>query len=196
MNKKLGRLIQPGMGLYFLLMFAFAIADFFFSNTLLACIEAGLALLLLIYSQARKFQRRKEIAAYIQSATDTLDIATKANMPFPMALIRLGDGEIIWCNEKFYKVSGLKDSMLEQQITDVFPSFTTDWLAAGKGECPYDVSVGGRRYRVYGTTIHADDPDGTLLGTLYLSDLTELYQVRDEYIRSRPVVCLILIDNY
>lgn len=196
MNKKLGRLIQPGMGLYFLLMFAFAIADFFFSNTLLACIEAGLALLLLIYSQARKFQRRKEIAAYIQSATDTLDIATKANMPFPMALIRLGDGEIIWCNEKFYKVSGLKDSMLEQQITDVFPSFTTDWLAAGKGECPYDVSVGGRRYRVYGTTIHADDPDGTLLGTLYLSDLTELYQVRDEYIRSRPVVCIILIDNY
>ena len=196
MNKKLGRLIQPGMGLYFLLMFAFAIADFFFSNTILACVEGGLALLLLIYSQARKMQRRKEIAAYIQSATDTLDIATKANMPFPMALIRLGDGEIIWCNEKFYQVSGLKDSMLEQQITDVFPSFTTDWLAAGKGECPYDVSVGGRRYRVYGTTIHADDPDGTLLGTLYLSDLTELYQVRDEYIRSRPVVCIILIDNY
>ena len=31
---------------------------------------------------------------------------------------------------------------------------------------------------------------------MYLSDLTELYQVRDEYIRSRPVVALIVIDNY
>ena len=31
---------------------------------------------------------------------------------------------------------------------------------------------------------------------LYLNDLTELYQVRDEYIRSRPVVSIILVDNY
>ena len=38
--------------------------------------------------------------------------------------------------------------------------------------------------------------NGTLLGVLYFSDLTELYQVRDEYIRSRPVVSIILIDNY
>ena len=35
-----------------------------------------------------------------------------------------------------------------------------------------------------------------MLGMLYFSDLTELYQVRDEYIRSRPVVALILVDNY
>ena len=31
---------------------------------------------------------------------------------------------------------------------------------------------------------------------LYFTDLTELYQVRDEYIRSRPVVSIILVDNY
>ena len=35
-----------------------------------------------------------------------------------------------------------------------------------------------------------------MLGVLYFSDLTELYQIRDEYIRSRPVVAIILIDNY
>lgn len=34
------------------------------------------------------------------------------------------------------------------------------------------------------------------MGVLYLSDLTEMYQVRDEYIRSRPVIAIILIDNY
>ena len=37
---------------------------------------------------------------------------------------------------------------------------------------------------------------GTMLGVLYFTDLTELYQIRDEYVRSRPVVSLILIDNY
>ena len=35
-----------------------------------------------------------------------------------------------------------------------------------------------------------------MLGVLYFSDLTELYQIRDEYIRSRPVISIILIDNY
>ena len=35
-----------------------------------------------------------------------------------------------------------------------------------------------------------------MLALLYLSDLTELYQVRDEYVRSRPVVSIILVDNY
>jgi len=58
------------------------------------------------------------------------------------------------------------------------------------------VTIAGRRYRIYGTVIHADDPQGTLLAALYFSDLTDLYQIRDEYIRSRPVVSIILIDNY
>jgi c-di-AMP phosphodiesterase-like protein len=35
-----------------------------------------------------------------------------------------------------------------------------------------------------------------MLGAVYFTDLTELYQVRDEYIRSRPVVSIILVDNY
>ena len=196
MNKKLGRLIQPGMLLYFIIMFAFASAALLFDNFILAAVEGGVSLLLLIYTQLRKVHRRKEISAFIQSTTDTLETASKANMPFPMALIRLADGELIWQNPQFSRITGLKDSIFEQKITDVFPSFSTDWLAAGKQQCPSDVTINHRRYRIYGTTIHADDPDGTLLGTLYLSDLTELYQVRDEYIRSRPIVSIILIDNY
>ena len=56
--------------------------------------------------------------------------------------------------------------------------------------------MGKRRFRVYGTTIQANDPESTWLGVLYFTDLTELYQVRDEYIRSRPVVSIILVDNY
>jgi c-di-AMP phosphodiesterase-like protein len=44
--------------------------------------------------------------------------------------------------------------------------------------------------------VRADDPDATVMGMLYFSDLTELYQVRDEYVRSRPVVSIILVDNY
>ena len=35
-----------------------------------------------------------------------------------------------------------------------------------------------------------------MLGMLYLLDLTDLLLVRDEYIRSRPIVSIVLVDNY
>lgn len=196
MNKKLGRLIQPGMGLYFIILLGFTAATLLLNYPLVAGIEAGVTLLLLLYYHMSKTHRRRELAAYIQSTTDTLETASKSEMPFPMVLIRLGDGEILWTNQRFSHLTGLRDSLFEQKIGDLLPAFSTDWLAAGKQECPYDLTMQGRRFRVYGTLFHADDPDGTLLGTLYLTDLTELYQVRDEYIRSRPVVSIILIDNY
>ncbi len=196
MNKKLGRLIEPGMGLYFVVMLAFAVAAFVLNQPIVAAAEAGTTTLLFAFYQLNKVRRRREIAAYIQSATDTVETASKGDMPLPTALIRLADGEIIWANRRFSQVSGMRDTLFEQKIGNVLPSFSTDWLAAGKPECPYDLTLRDRRYRVYGSTYHADDPAKTLLATLYLADLTELYQVRDEYIRSRPVVAIILVDNY
>ena len=117
-------------------------------------------------------------------------------MPFPMALIRLGDGCVIWANDRFCSITGYQDKYLQQSLNSAMPGFSMDWLVSGKNEYPYDVTLGGRRYRVYGNTVRAEDPENTVLGMLYLSDLTELYQVRDEYVRSRPVVSIILVDNY
>ena len=89
-------------------------------------------------------------------------------------------------------------SMMTQEVAieQLLPGFSTDWLLSGKTEYPYDVKLQNKRYRVYGTTVYAEDPQSTRLGVLYFTDLTELYQVRDEYIRSRPVVSIILVDNY
>ena len=110
--------------------------------------------------------------------------------------MRLGDGGIIWANHRFSELTGYADGMMEQHLDEILPGFSTDWLAAGKTECPEDATMSNRRYRVYGSVIRGDDNLGTLLGVLYFGDLTELYQIRDEYVRSRPVVCIILIDNY
>lgn len=196
MNRKLGRLLQPGMGMYFLVMLAFALAALITDYPVLAAAEVSVTALLFVFYQFRKVHRRKELEAFIQSATNTLETTDSGKTPFPMALTRLGDGAMIWANESFMELSGFQDKMYEQVITDLIPSFTTDWLMEGRQEYPYDVTLNGRRYRIYGTTIHADDPQGTLLAALYFSDLTDLYQIRDEYIRSRPVVSIILIDNY
>ena len=196
MNKKLGRLLQPGMSMYFGVMLCFAVASLLLQQPVLAAVEGAITAALFAFYQMRKLHRKRELESFILSATNTMGTTDGGKTPFPMATVRLGDGAMIWANESFTRMSGFQDGMYEQKITDLVPNFTADWLIAGKSEYPYDVTLRGRRYRVYGSTIHANDPQGTLLAALYFSDLTDLYQVRDEYIRSRPVVSLILVDNY
>ena len=196
MNKKLGRLIQPGMGAYFLVMLAFAVAAFLERNYILAGAEAVITGALFGIYQFKKKRRRRELQAFIQSASNSLTEASRKESLFPMVLVRLADGGVIWTNDQFTMISNYKDRMLDQKLIEIVPNLSTDWLIAGKTEYPYDVALGNRRYRVYGTTLRADDPNGSMLGVLYFVDLTELYQVRDEYVRSRPVVSIILIDNY
>ena len=196
MGKKLSRLVNPGMGLYFWVMLSFALAALLLNQYLLAAVEAVVVLLLFIsYSIMRK-SRRRQLLRYIENIPSTLESVSHGESPFPTAVIRMGDGGIIWVNDQFVSITGFSDAMTEQYLSDVVPGFKTDWLTDRKAEAPYDVTMGGRRYRVYGTSFRAEDSMGTMLGVLYFSDLTNLYQVRDEYVRSRPVVSIILVDNY
>ena len=184
------------MDLFFIVMLVFAFAALVTGAGQLALVELVVTGILFAYYQYSKLKRRRELEAFIHSTTNTLGSTDSGRTPFPMVLTRMADGALLWANDGFVEISGFKERMHEQNITDLLPGFQTDWLAAGKKEYPFDVTVAGRRYRIYGTVIHADDPQGTMLAALYFSDLTDLYQIRDEYIRSRPVVTIILIDNY
>ena len=131
MNKKLGRLVDPTVGLYFVVLLVFAAASFLMNQPVLAAAEAGAAGLLFLFYRLRKNHRSKELAAYIQSATDTLETASKGEMPLPMALIRLVDGEIVWSNRHFSQATGMKQSLFEQKIATVLqPSQPIGWRRA------------------------------------------------------------------
>ncbi len=196
MNKKHGRLMWPGLWMYFAFMTGFALAAALIENWVLAGVEVGLTLLLLAYYLVCRSRRRRVIQGYIRDTFSSTEMDDGREAPFPMALVRLGDEAVLWANDAFSRISGYQETYLEQRLTALMPEFTLEWLAAGKSEYPYDVTLSGRRYRVYGHTSRTEDHDGTVLAMLYLTDLTELYQVRDEYIRSRPVVSIILVDNY
>ena len=196
MNKKLERLLQPGMGWFFVVLLCFSGTTMLMGYHVLGTSELVVTALLFVLYWFLRARRNKEVQAFLKSTFNTLDMTKGAESPFPMALIRLVDGGIIWSNDRFATVTGFREKMHEQRIGDMLPTLTTDWLASGKSEYPYDVTMGTRRYRVYGTTIRTGDTGATMLGMLYFTDLTELYQVRDEYIRSRPVVSIILVDNY
>ena len=196
MNKKLGRLFWPGLWVYFAVMALFVIAAALMQNYVLAASEFGVSVLVLVFYIINRNRRRNAVHNYAKSVFDVPQPAGNADLPFPMAMIRMGDSTVVWTNDAFCNITGYQDRYLEQKLSTVLPNFQTDWLTSGKSEYPYDVSLGGRRYRVHGTLIRLEDAEQTVMGMLYFSDLTELYQVRDEYVRSRPVVSIILVDNY
>ena len=197
MKKKLGRLFRPGLIACFVVMFLFGGAALWFKQYQLALVEFVLTAGMLLFYLFDRKRRNREILAFIQSTFDTADLTEKgAESPLPMALVRLGDGGIVWASDRFARVTGYRPRVPELGIGDVLPGMTMEWLGAGKNEYPFDVTIGARRYRVYGTILQSGDHVGTMLGMLYLSDMTEMYQIRDEYIRSRPVVSIILVDNY
>lgn len=195
MNRRLGRLIEPNLGLFFVILFAFCIAALGLGHYWLGAAELAVTLLLLFLDQRRRARRKRELEAFVHS-TANIPATGSGEIPFPAVLIRVADGTVLWSNSAFSSITGYHDRMQAQRIAELLPGVTADWLTAERRECPYDVTVAQRRYRVYGRLLRADDPAQSVLAVLYLCDLTELYQVRDEYVRSRPVVSIILVDNY
>ena len=195
-KNKLNRLLRPHMGVYFAAMGVFSALAMLMEQYWLGATMAAAAMLLYgVYSLDRN-NRRRDLQRYLQSAENTLEASSKGDAPFPAVLVRLGDGGIVWTNQLFNSMTGFNDTMMEHNLQDMVPELSLDWLTDRKTECPYDVTINGRRYRVHGTIPRATGHMGDMLGVLYFTDMTELYQIRDEYIRSRPVVSIILVDNY
>ena len=194
LNRKLGRLLQPNVSVYLIVLMIFAVLAAAWGEIMLALAELAVsAILLMFYLMSRK-RRNRQLAEYLDKELEEGNVASKP--PFPMCVVRLADGEVIFANDGFVALTQYQDAMASHTVEQLLPGFNTEWLSAGKTEYPFDVTIERRRYRVCGSVIRADDPQATRLGVLYFTDLTELYQVRDEYIRSRPVVSIILVDNY
>ena len=195
MDKKLMRLFRPSRTIYYVLMLTFCLGSFLTGQYLLGAAELAAtgAAFFIHLSHCQASNRR--IRQYLQHATDTLESAGQGASPFPAVLVQLGDQSLVWCNPKFTELTGVTLTSVNRQLEDVLPGVKTDWLSSGKTECPQDLSLNGRRYRLFGTAVKEKNGP-PLVGVIYLNDLTELYQVRDEYIRSRPVVAIIMVDNY
>ena len=197
MNKPFSRFLVPGAALYFVVLLLFCGAAVYQQQYYLAAAELAVTVLLFIFFQISTSRKKREILKYMHSATTTLDTAFKDEMPLPMAIVSISNNEVFWSNEPFNRLTGLRSSAFSPKLETVLPKFSVRWLAEGKPEYPGDYALGGRRYRVIGNQIHSDQYDPSLfLASIYMVDMTELFQVRDEYIRSRPVVSILLVDNY
>ena len=197
MKKSVGRLLYPNTAWYFALMLLFTAAAALLRQYYLAGGAFFVTVIAFIISRVRFSRRKRQLMSYVQTATDSVGISVHAGSAFPMAVIRLPENEIIWGNPSFFTITGLSDTACYQTLESVIPGFSTSWLREGRSELPGDQIIGGRRYRIYGNYVKSEDDATTVqLATIYFADMTEMFNVRDEFLRTRPIVSIILIDNY
>ena len=199
-NKKLSRLLEPNMKLYFLCLVVFVVAAVPI-NPLLALAEAVVAVGLYLYLTKGNKKRRQKVLQYIDSVTGSVDTASKStliNSPLPIMVFRPDTGEVIWSNEDFLQLAGVREHLFEMKVEDAVPEFPVQWLLEGKQECPNRVLMNHRRFRVYGSLVRAKGrgAEQNLVATTYWVDTTESDMLREVYEATRPVVSVLMVDNY
>ena len=199
-NKKLSRLLEPNLKFYFAVMLLFAVAAIPV-NWQLALAEGTLTVLLYFYFRQSNQKRRQGVLQYIDSVTGSVDTASKStliNSPLPTLVFRPDTGEIIWSNESFLQLAGVREHLFEMRLSEAVPDFQVQWLLSGKQESPERVELNNHRFRVYGSLVRSRNRTGvqSLVATTYWVETTETDHLREVYEASRPVAAILMLDNY
>ena len=199
-NNKLSRLLAPSLGLYLTCMVLFAAVSALFSPPL-AAVEGVIVVILYLYLRRSNNIRRREMLRYMEAVTTNMDAAsrdTMLNSPLPMVLFHLDTDEVIWSNERFLQLTDEQEHLFDTKLSDLVPGFDTRWLLEGKHCCPGEVRLGDRRFLVFGSLVRSEEKRGhtSMLATTYWVEITCYSQIREEFFASRPVVAILLLDNY
>ena len=199
-NKKLSRLLEPNLKFYFAVMLLFAVAAIPV-NWQLALAEGTLTVLLYFYFRQSNQKRRQGVLQYIDSVTGSVDTASKStliNSPLPTLVFRPDTGEIIWSNESFLQLAGVREHLFEMRLSEAVPDFQVQWLLSGKQESPERVELNNHRFRVYGSLVRSRNRTGvqSLVATTYWVETTEADHLREVYEASRQVAAILMLDNY
>ena len=198
-NKKMPGIFRPSMRLYFMCLILFAIFTFFFGayGNILAAAEAVVVIFLWVYTRLSNKRYEKNLLEYIETVTDSMSSSTK-DTPLPVVIFNSKSNNVLWSNEKFLSITGERQRFFEIRINDIVPEFPTTWLLDGKNECPQLVTVGGRKFKIYGNLVRLVRDLGLheYAATTYWVDVTEYSQVYEEYVNSKPVLAIILLDSY
>ena len=82
-NKKLSRLLEPGIGVYFLVLLLFVGAAVWSKQYYVAAAEGLMVVLLFVHNRMASGRRKKALMSYIQSTTDSLAPPSRPARPSP-----------------------------------------------------------------------------------------------------------------
>ena len=198
MNKKLTNILRTNVTLYFICLVLFALAAIPF-DVRLAIGEGAAAVVLLIIARRRSRSVQQSMRQYMDRFTGGMDSARSSNMlfaPLPMMVFDMDTQAVVWCNDGFLALTEQKEGVFDAHLNAVVPTFSVRWLMEGKNECPEHVVWNHRIYRVYGGLTRPTPDTPATMATTYWMDVTDSEQLRQTLQMTRPVVAILMVDNY
>ena len=199
MNEKIRKLVRTNTVLYMLLLLAFAGVTVKVSPILAVC-EVGAAMLVWYVSYRRSKLMQQQLHQYVERISGGADTAKTSNMlfaPMPMMVFNPDSDDVLWANDLFMGLPKVGNDIFESRVGQVVPNFETHWLLEGKSEYPTLFAWNGRRYRIFGC-LSKPEGEGHLgvLATTYWMDVSDLEHMRATLAETRPVMAIVMIDNY
>ena len=197
MNKRIARLLRTNITIFSLCLVLFALAAIPF-DVRLAIGEGVAAVAFFLLGRRRSKATQQSLRQYIQRFYGGMDSARSSNMlftPLPMMVFDLATEDILWSSESFLQLTEQREGIFDAHLETVFPNISFHWLLEGKTESPETVVWNHRTYRVFGGVSH---PEGgqSALATTYWMDVTDTEEMRRTLELTRPVVAILMVDNY
>ena len=197
MNKRIARLLRTNITIFSLCLVLFALAAIPF-DVRLAIGEGVAAVAFFLLGRRRSKATQQSLRQYIQRFYGGMDSARSSNMlftPLPMMVFDLATEDILWSSESFLQLTEQREGIFDAHLETVFPNISFHWLLEGKTEAPETVVWNHRTYRVFGGVSH---PEGgrSALATSYWMDVTDTEEMRRTLELTRPVVAILMVDNY
>ncbi len=194
-DRNLKRLLRSETYFYCLVFLGFAAVQLVNRAYVMAGALVLAAAVMFILTLVLSRSRANALKRYVQQSVDVLSGEVISQTAIPLLTVRLSDGELLWHSRSLEQVLGQKESLVGQNIQQVLPGLSTDWLKSGRYEAEKDLKIKDRRFQVRGYVPTLEDQKAEI-GVIGLVDETELLHTRDVYLQTRPVVSIILVDNY
>lgn len=197
MNKRIARLLRTNITIFSLCLVLFALAAIPF-DVRLAIGEGVAAVAFFLLGRRRSKATQQSLRQYIQRFYGGMDSARSSNMlftPLPMMVFDLATEDILWSSESFLQLTEQREGIFDAHLETVFPNISFHWLLEGKTEAPETVVWNHRTYRVFGGVSHPEGGQSALAIT-YWMDVTDTEEMRRTLELTRPVVAILMVDNY
>lgn len=151
-----------------------------------------------LYSVSDSRAKQRHIIRYIENLNFSLDSVTKdtlLKLPLPLLVAEL-TGEIVWYNSQFSKMIEENNGaeLVREELQNLFESNEVE----SDKDISLNITIGGRHYWVVGNYVNLEKEGGKprYISMLYFLDQTEYMAIEEKYNDTRPIVAILVIDNY
>lgn len=164
-------------------------------NTVLAVLIIAASVFILLEKAVWHFARVRKMKEYISDAASDENELQNNEALFksmsPIAGIRI-DGTIAWYNSAFKEVfSGVS----EKKIFELIPEINIREIYDDGGQKSIVVKVGEETYNIRANVKRRTAPDHAAI-MIYMENITEILNLREELANAQCAVAHIMIDNY